>query len=575
MRRIYLSKKLPINFKNALPFSDWCLENKEFFDYFKKKKKIKYFSNINNHLKNKKKEYTVVKKYIQFIFNNIYKILNEYHHVNFNKKYWKIILFPWLNIYLPFIYIKWKQVNTKKFDKKNVFYSFKYNDQDFIIDSLEKFKFDEDENLFYLNKALEYKKFKLNKIKKKKIIRQKKTLKNIFYLLPWKVYYVCFKNLYKKKNIFFINSNFKKIDLIHYYLRNLKIPFIFKNLDYKKNPTNIDVRKKLFKNVYIGKNNFLKFFFSNLYLIIPKSYLEDFKNLRQLIKKYYPINENNKFLTAFEYKKNDIFKFWVAENSLLRGKYFIIQHGGAFGIDQINNEEDYIKQISDKFLTWGWKDSNKCFSFYHQRLKIRNNFIKTNSVNKNQKKKILIIFHHFNRFVTRISSQPNTNLERLRKIYNLSRICSNLEDKFEITVRYRSTNEKTWDSAIDKKLFSKKTKFDDGKENLEKVIFNYDLIIQDANSTTFLETCYFNVPSILVLDKEIQKSRKSFSFFKKNFIKKNIFFYNHEDLVNFVRSKNNFRLWWNSQGIQNLLKKFCKLYINSIQDKNSIINKIA
>ena len=83
------------------------------------------------------------------------------------------------------------------------------------------------------------------------------------------------------------------------------------------------------------------------------------------------------------------------------------------------------------------------------------------------------------------------------------------------------------------------------------------------------------MPSILVLDKEIQKSRKSFSFFKKNFIKKNIFFYNHEDLVNFVRSKNNFRLWWNSQGIQNLLKKFCKLYINSIQDKNSIINKIA
>ena len=106
-----------------------------------------------------------------------------------------------------------------------------------------------------------------------------------------------------------------------------------------------------------------------------------------MIKKYYPINENNKFLTAFEYKKNDIFKFWVAENSLLRGKYFIIQHGGAFGIDQINNEEDYIKQISDKFLTWGWKDSNKCFSFYHQKLKIRNNFIKTNSVYKNQKKK--------------------------------------------------------------------------------------------------------------------------------------------------------------------------------------------
>ena len=54
----------------------------------------------------------------------------------------------------------------------------------------------------------------------------------------------------------------------------------------------------------------------------------------------------------FNYKKDDLFKYWVAENSLKGSSYFIFQHGGGFGIDEMINEEDYIKEISDKFLTW-------------------------------------------------------------------------------------------------------------------------------------------------------------------------------------------------------------------------------
>ena len=78
--------------------------------------------------------------------------------------------------------------------------------------------------------------------------------------------------------------------------------------------------------MYIGKNNFLKFFslilFDNSKIIFRR--FQKSKTIDQKILSHY---ENNKFLTAFEYKKNDIFKFWVAENSLLRGKYYYTTWG--------------------------------------------------------------------------------------------------------------------------------------------------------------------------------------------------------------------------------------------------------
>ena len=119
----------------------------------------------------------------------------------------------------------------------------------------------------------------------------------------------------------------------------------------------------MFNDVYKGKDNFLRFFFKNLFLFTPKSYIEDFKSIRKLIYRYYPIGKKFKFFTAFNYKKDDLFKYWVAENSLKGSNYFIFQHGGGFGIDEMINEEDYIKEISDKFLTWGWSDHKKVKNF--------------------------------------------------------------------------------------------------------------------------------------------------------------------------------------------------------------------
>ena len=571
MRKIFLSKKLSFGEGKFIPFSDWCFEDKEIIESIKRKKKIVTFTKLNTN--EKKKYYNSIKKYLGIIYPKIYKILNKHHQTNLNTKYWKIVLYPWLNLYLPFLYLKWKLVNKKKLNKNDIFTTFNFNDEDFIINDLGNFKFDEDETLFYTTKALENRNSKIKKVKLKKINRNNENKKNFVIDILWKIFFYSTNFLYKNQKFFFVNSSINRKEILKIYLKKFQFPFFYRKLFYKKNALDINLRKKMFNDVYKGKDNFLRFFFQNLYLFTPKSYIEDFESIRKLIYRYYPIGKKFKFFTAFNYKKDDLFKYWVAENSLKDSNYFIFQHGGGFGIDEIINEEDYIKEIADKFLTWGWSDHKKSQKFFNIKLSQKNVKKRLFAIKKKGKKKILIIFHYFDKTLHRISSQPNNNYERLKKIYSIIQLCNNLENDFDITLRYRSYIDSNWDSSFNKSLFSKNIKFDYGTTPFEKNIHLYDLIIFDANSTTFLESCYHNIPSILLIDKDVQKNRKSFEIFKKNFVKNNIIFFDNKKMLRFLKKKQNFHKWWNADHIQILIQEFCKNYINTTKNSYRVIKK--
>ena len=107
-----------------------------------------------------------------------------------------------------------------------------------------------------------------------------------------------------------------------------------------------------------------------------------------------------------------------------------------------------------------------------------------------------------------------------------------------------------------------------------EIVNLYDLIIFDANSTTFLETCYYNKPSILLVDKDVQKTRKSFNLFHKSFIKNNIIFFDYSKLINFLKKNKDVENWWYSKSIQTLINKFCNKYINTVENKYSEFKKI-
>ena len=54
-----------------------------------------------------------------------------------------------------------------------------------------------------------------------------------------------------------------------------------------------------------------------------------------------------------------MFSYYVAKNIDKGSKLFIVQHGGCYGQFLFHSEQDHEIKISDKYLTWGWKNDKK------------------------------------------------------------------------------------------------------------------------------------------------------------------------------------------------------------------------
>ena len=45
--------------------------------------------------------------------------------------------------------------------------------------------------------------------------------------------------------------------------------------------------------------------------------------------------------------------------------FFIYQHGGTYGLQKHILNEYFEKKISDRFLTWGWENDDKCLPLHY------------------------------------------------------------------------------------------------------------------------------------------------------------------------------------------------------------------
>ena len=137
---------------------------------------------------------------------------------------------------------------------------------------------------------------------------------------------------------------------------------------------------KLRESAFDEKDEFL----SIIKLLIPNSYLENFKIYYN--KSLQVFSNNPKLIyTANAYIDCDLFKIWSAHH-LNNVRFIAAQHGGHYGVGKLSFYNKFEYQVPDFFLSWGW--SNKNFSNV---IPIGN---WTNEVkNKNHKRKKSFIFN--------------------------------------------------------------------------------------------------------------------------------------------------------------------------------------
>jgi putative transferase (TIGR04331 family) len=356
--------------KNSVSITTHCYDIDKLFnlsDKYLLKKKPNQYNITKNYLKNLKKK----------IFISLYKELNKVHKVNYDYKYWEIILTPWLLLFLDKTFDKFKRLNKFLSLNKRDYFTYDYFNKKKIIptnyECLQDQTYDTKEWDYQINLEL-IKSFYSNRID----CRNKKDLKfdNLI-----KSYYENHSNTYyykknfvyhlgKKNKIVFFKGHFGRKNIFLLNLKCFQLPNYF-SINYKKDIIKLNpIRNNLVLNFKI-KNKYEKYLSNNLFTHLPTFLLEQFNYYNSSYHYFMPDNPKLIFNTNNLWW-NTLLMFYTANmKSKKKTKLATYQHGSNYGLfSSLYIDHEY--NISDVFFTWGWKDNKKKQKLGANRIFLRN-----------------------------------------------------------------------------------------------------------------------------------------------------------------------------------------------------------
>ena len=514
--------------------------------------------------------------------------LNDIHKTNYSKKFWRILIGPWLFNFIFFSFDRWKNITTTlnkfKIDKVKILNLNKnlltpYESEDFIIvsgkDLWNQYIYQTICLDLLPRKKIDY----INYNTKKQIetdissLNQGTKKPNSIKLIIFNFFNFFKKNKYKYLIYRCYIGALKEIKLS---LKLGQLPLLFiPKQKYKKNK-NIDynIRKKLNKLVK-PKNKFENFISKIIQNQVPKVFLENFDDLKNFSSNSNLPQNPKKILTANALWHDSFFMYHTAKLAEKRSKIIYAQHGGAYGISKYSWPEKHEKKISDKYLTWGWKGSKS-------EKKIKSFFLLTKPIKYDwdkKKEKLLVLLRFRQRYIQSPETESCCDLYTEYLKY-WSKVLTNLDENIKknvvLRLKYKNLNPKSIDFFSN---LEKNFTFDSSKSYYDSCMRSR-LVITNTTNTTFLEAIASNVPVMCIINKSNIPFRKSAQGIFNLLEKKKIIFYNPEKAAKYINFlwKDNVKSWWFKKETQLALEefknKFAKPNKNIIGAISKEINKL-
>ena len=582
--KLIISQMNEINENNhnfdKIYLGNWCFKDK----YLKTNETV-----VNYHWDDRNKlrrDYVYLDKLYESILLNLKNILNKFHKKNYSLNFYRIILGYWLHCYISSTYDRWENINKaieQYPDIKSI--DIYYDDKIIVSKNTREFMnlvSDEkwNQNLYY--KILLFLKKNTNKnfkIESKLIDSDQKYYKNYqinfktkFFRKILDLYSSIFSPFLKSNNYVLYKTYIGKYEELLINIKLLQLPNFFPNTEIVSK-IDLKLRKSLTLNTN-NNNEFEKFINKNIFLNLPKEFLEDFEKIGEIIKSSkYPISPKKIFTTRTLSNDNIFIRYMAEKKEHYKTKIILGQHGGAYGHFSFLWAEDHEIRISDKFLTWGWqKDDNKNvipFS-YIKSVKYKNYNVKS------KLKHCAYFLRSRGKFPHRLDSSTGSN--QMSKYYNN---CLNFFKKLDKKNNYNKIYPRFHEAEFGwnhqyiwkNNLPGIKIKIS-SEEKIEKVFEKYDLLIFSYIATGFLECLFINKPFILIskLDECPLRDKVKLDFERLKNAK--IFFENNEDALSHLNFlENNLNNWWNSDLVKETRFDFVKKYVNRLS-KHERINKI-
>ena len=528
------------------------------------------------------------------LFPEICNLLNQYHDTKYDSRYWRIILGHWFRLTLQVLLNRAnviKQcIDTYEISGVTSYHldycsltTFDFNSAQFhitddecwnntlnirIIKLLKKSDFP----IEFVNKKDEQRNSKKS-INTKKFTKNQNLKKDILKFLL-KSYQKIARKMIKNQDAFIRNTYLPIKEEIKLELSLGQIPQIWKldlydlsSIKNFKKPNKLlrkNLTKKIINNSLSSLENLTRTLFFEL---LPTCYLEGYRELKDLADKK-PWPKSPKFIfTSNNYQEDEVFKIWLADKIMTNSKYYVGQHGNNYGTNYLT-VDNIEEQTSDKFISWGWKNSTKqipAFMFKSVGEKMVN-------INPNGRLLLVEYFYKFGRS-TWDSAYEFINYYDDQKEF-VKQLDNSLRQEVIIRLDSNSYNcfldqEKKW-SEFDIKL-----KIDLGKTPMKKLIADSRLIVFSYDSTGMLETLSQNIPTLVFWQNQFDYLTEDAKPYYQLLIDAEIICLSPKSAAKKVNMVwHNIYEWWNLSEVQEARKKFCNYYAKTSKNPVSELRNI-
>ncbi len=548
--------------KNQTYLGKWCLSEFNLDSINKNANRI-----LDYHWDNKIKfinDSKIILKIFHSTLPKLSKSLDEFHKINTGNNYWKILLGDWLLNFITVLYDRWELISLLP---RNEYKFFTHNVEFYVprdsSDSFDNYGLDI-WNKFIFDKIIQFQKFEnielsttlLNNYNKNDDITSHRR--------------ITFTNLKKNSNLFIFQSNLGLLNEFLMSFRFNNIPRI--SLLPNKNLLNfgrIKIKERKIK-LKIEPNDKFEIFLSDMInMLIPSSFVEDFKIINEHVAKYMPGYSKN-VVTSNAQINHKLFTFWLAKNRDKIDNLTILQNGGNVGSALIQAQEYHDIAIADKYISWGWGNNKKNIKSLGSSkiIKIKKKYKNYSDVNKSE---ILFVITNGPKYNYTLISQAHGPqfIDELNKIIQIYKL---IQPKLKKYLSLR-LNPKDFGWHMKKKIKASLPQLTlDSEKDFYKSIINKKLLIFNYNGTSFLEALSLKIPTLLLFDKNIWHIKNNeIQYF--NLLKNvGILHDNPNDITKFINNNlNDLDKWWNGLELQSNVNLFCKNYINY---DNNLENKI-
>lgn len=571
--------------ENTVMLGNWCkiYSQKENWKKLKNNKIIDYHWEDTNVLE---KDYKYLNNLSDSIFKELVTILNDLHNVNYSSKFWYIIIGNWLHTFIHISYDRWKTVE-KAFSDYNLYKTkiIKLNKNQMIPQSIENFidlVYQDKWNHFFFSEIINFlnkPNFKIqyidDQIKNDEFVRYKYYEDSIIKKLIYKFYSfmrICYSKIFPNEKHFCCETYLSKKNE---FILNLKLNSLFLNFVPKVkifSEPNFEIRNKI--NIKFNQSNeFEKFINKILPNFIPCSFIENFNFILKKTENLGWPKIPKTIFTSHAINTKTISSFYIASKKEMGSKLVHGQHGGGYGQCLIHWYEDFEKNISDKYVTWGWKEINNKNIINLGILKPLNKLKKlTNS--KLKKNKLTMVIRPKERY---FSGSLDSKI-RGDQLLNYHKNCIKIGELLDENIRKKSLLIRLHERKYgwnEKEMWRDKFKdvmIDDGYSSINNTLKKSKLIIYTYNSTGYLEYLASNFPVLLFWPEKQNPLRHS----AKNFFDKlksvGIYHETPESVSNHINKVwENLYLWWNDENTQNIRLEFCKEFC---KENTNIVNEL-